>query len=77
MKYRRCQFSGDFVHVRQHQHQALRRGEGRGQCTSLQGAMDRTGGTAFVLHFHHGGHMAPDIRNITGGPFIRQFRHRG
>ena len=38
--------------------------------------MNRAGSAALVLHFDHGRYMAPDIRDIAGGPFIRQFRHR-
>ena len=55
------QLAGDLVHVGDHQQQALRRGEGRGQGAGLQGAVDRAGGAAFGLHLDHLGHRAPDV----------------
>ncbi len=40
VKYRRRQFAGDLVHVGDHQQQALGRGEGRGQGSGLERAMN-------------------------------------
>jgi len=58
---RRGQFAGDLVHVRDHQQQALRRGEGRGQCTALQGPVQSARRATLALHFDHGRDGAPHI----------------
>ena len=50
MKYRRRQFAGDFVHVRNHQQQTLRGSEGAAERAGLERAMDRAGRAAFALH---------------------------
>ena len=56
MKYRRRQFAGDLVHVRDHQQQALRRGEGRGQGSGLERAVNRSRGARLRFAFQsHGG----------------------
>ena len=39
-------------------------------------AVHGAGGAAFVLHFNHGGDVAPDVGDLLGGPFIGQFSHR-
>ncbi len=44
------QLARDLVHVRQHQQQALRRGEGRRQRAGLERPVDRAGGAALALH---------------------------
>ena len=49
----RGQLTSDLVHVRDHQQQALRGGEGGGQRTALQRAVQGTGGAALALHLHH------------------------
>jgi hypothetical protein len=62
--HERRQLAGDLVHVRDHQQQALRRGEGRGQRTGLQRTVHRAGGagprTAFL-----------DIRGVVPQMFLR------
>ncbi len=49
MKDRGSQFSGDLVHVRDHQQQTLTGRKGRGQCTTLQSAVYGTGRTPLGL----------------------------
>ena len=75
VKRRRRKFARDLVHVGDHQQQALRRGEGRGQGSGLERAMDRSGGAAFALHFDHVGHGAPDVGHSFRRPLVRPFAH--
>jgi hypothetical protein len=70
------QLSRDLVHVRDHEQQALRRGERRGQRASLQCAVHRPGGTAFGLHLDDVGHDAPDVLLAAGRPLVGQLAHR-
>jgi hypothetical protein len=74
--YRAGQLARDLVHVRDHQQQTLGRGEGRGQRSALQGAVQRARRAALALHLHDGGDRAPNVRTPTAGPFIGQFGHR-
>ena len=76
MKDGRVQLPGDLEHVRQHQHQALRRRERRGQRARLQSAVERAGGAAFGLHFLHDRHIAPNVLNPGGRPFVGDVGHR-
>ena len=62
VKCGRRKFSGDLVHVGDHQQQTLGGGEGGGQRSRLQSSVDRTGSSAFALHFNHMGYAAPDVR---------------
>ena len=71
----RRQLAGDLVHVGDHQQQALRRREGRGQGAGLQGAMHCARRAAFRLHLHHQGHGAPDVGLQLGRPLVRPFAH--
>jgi hypothetical protein len=72
----RCQLAGDLVHVRDHQQQALRRGEGRGQRAALQGAVQSAGRSTLALHFDYRRYGAPHIRPPRAGPFVSQLGHR-
>ena len=75
MKHRRRQLAGDLVHVRQHQHQALRGGEGGGQGAGLQGAVHRAGGAGLALHLDHLGYRAPQVGPPGRRPFIGMLAH--
>src|SRR5690606_308718 len=57
----RGQFPGDLVHVGDHQEETLRGGEGGGESTRLQRAVDGTGGAALALHLDDLGNDAPDV----------------
>ena len=72
----RQHFAGDFVHIGNHQQQALRCGERGGQRTSLQRTVQCTGGTAFRLHFLYGNVLSPKILATASGPLINVLRHR-
>ena len=76
VEHRRRQLAGDLVHVRDHQQQALRGGEGRRQCAALQRAVQRAGGPALALHLHHRRHAPPDVRPPLARPLVGQLRHR-
>ena len=66
VQHRRGQLTGDLVHVRDHQQQALRGGERRRQRAALQRAVQRARRAALALHLHHRGHRAPDV----GAPWL-------
>ena len=72
----RRQFAGDLVHVRDHQQQTLRRGEGRGQRAALQGAVQSSGRSTLALHFDHRRDGAPHIGPPGAGPIVGQLGHR-
>ena len=59
VEHRGGQFARDLVHVGDHQQQALRCGEGGGERTGLQRAVQRAGRAAFALHLDHGWHACP------------------
>ena len=77
MERRGRKLSGNLVHVRNHEQQALRGGERSGQRTGLQRAMHRSGSAAFALHLDHVGHCAPDVLDTLRRPFVRPFAHVG
>jgi hypothetical protein len=59
---RRRELAGDLEHVGDHQQQALRRGERRGQRALLQRAVQAPGGAGLGLHLDHVGDRAPQVR---------------
>ena len=71
------QLAGDLVHVRDHQQQALGRGERRGERAGLQRAVHGTGGAGFGLHLRDADRLTKEILAIVRSPVIRNFRHRG
>ncbi len=75
MEHRRSQFTGDLVHVGQHQHQSLTGGEGGGERPRLQGAVYRASRPPFTLHLYHGGDVAPQVGLPFCRPGIGQFGH--
>ncbi len=76
VKHHRRQFAGDFVHVRNHQQQTLRRGERGALRAGLQRAMDGARRAAFALQLDDRGHGAPEIFQTTRRPIVRPFAHR-
>ena len=74
--HRRGQLAGNLVHVGDHQQQALRGRESRGQGSGLQGAVDRPGGAAFALHLGDARHLAPEVGAAFGRPLVGEFAHR-
>ena len=77
MKNAGREFTGNLIHVGQHQHQSLRRGEGGGERARLESTMDGAGSAAFTLHLDNDRHIAPDILNAFGAPLIGQLGHGG
>ena len=47
------QLAGHFIHIGDHEQEALRGGEGSGKGARRQRAVDRTGHAAFALHLDH------------------------
>ena len=75
--HRGRQFSGDLIHIRDHQQKALRRGERRAERSGLQRAMQRAGRAAFALHFDDRGDRAKDVAAAFIFPLVRPFAHGG
>ena len=69
------QFPGDLEHIGDHQQQTLAGGEGGSQRTGLECSMDRTGCTAFRLHFDYQRNGTPDILTLYGRPIVSKFPH--
>ena len=61
----RRQLAGDLEHVRDHQQQALRRGERRRQRAGLERAVQRAGGAGLALHLDDRGDRAPEVRSAA------------
>ena len=72
----RGQFTGDLVHVGDHQQQALGGRKRGGECTGLQCAVQGAGSAAFALQFFHDGQCAPDILLPFRAPLIGPLGHR-
>ena len=70
------QLAGHFIHIRNHQKQALRCSVGSSQRTSLQRAVNCAGGTSFRLHFHQLYGLPENILFALGSPFIDNLSHR-
>ena len=77
MKRRGRKLSRNLVHVRNHEQQALGRGERSRQRASLQRAVNSPGSTAFALHLHYVGHRSPDVLDSLRRPLVRPFAHVG
>ena len=69
-------FTGNLVHVGDHQQQTLRSSVGGSQRTCLQRAVYGTGGTGFRLHFLNQYCFAEDVLATCGSPFVHVFSHR-
>ena len=74
--HRRRQLAGDLEHVRDHQQQALRRGERGGQRTLLERAVQRAGRAGLGLHLDHVGHGAPQVGPSGRRPVVGVLGHR-
>ena len=76
MDDRRRQLTRDLEHVGDHQEQALRRREGRGQGSLLKRAVECPGGTSLGLHLHDVGNLAPQVGPSCCGPVVAMLGHR-
>ena len=65
----------DFVHVGNHEEQALGGGVGGGQGPGLEGAVDGPRRAALGLHLHHLGGLAEEVLLPVGGPLVHVLRH--
>ena len=70
-------FTGNLVHVGNHQEEALGGGEGAGEGTALEGAVYGAGGTGLALHLRHFNGLAPEVLLPMGGPLVDVLGHRG
>ncbi len=69
------QLTGDLVHVRDHQQQALRGGVGGGQSTGAEGAVHRAGSTGLGLHLDDLDRGAEDVLQASGRPLVDHVGH--
>ena len=69
-------FTGDLVHVGDHEQQALRCGEGGGQCAGLERTVHSAGGTALALHFLYQDRFAEHVLAALRRPVVDVFGHR-
>ena len=75
MEDARQEFTGNLVHIRNHEQQPLGSRIGRGQSTGSQGAVYGTGSAAFSLHFLNLDNLAEHVLDALGCPFIHFFCH--
>ncbi len=71
------QLAGDFVHVGNHQQQALGCGVGGGQRTCGQRTVHGPRSTGFTLHFLYTNGLPKQVEPAFCSPFVYIFRHRG
>ncbi len=75
--HERRQLARDLVHVRNHEEEALRRRERRGEGARLDRAVDRARGAALGLHLDDFGDVAPDVLLALRGPLVGPLAHVG
>jgi len=61
VEYGGCRFARDFVHVRDHEQEPLRSGEGGGERTGRERTVNCASSTRFRLHFHYVRQGTPNI----------------
>ncbi len=66
---------GDLVHVREHQEQPLRGGEGSGERAGHQRAVHRPGRPRLRLQLPDVQHLAEDVLPPLGRPLVRNLPH--
>ena len=70
-------FAGDAVHDRDHEHEALGRGEGCGERARFERTVDRADRARFGLHFHQRHGLAEHVLAAFRRPFVGFSGHRG
>ena len=75
MEYGRQQLTCHLIHVWYHQQQSLGSGESGCQCSALQGAVYRTGRTAFTLELHDLNRLTKQVLFALSGPHVYGLRH--
>ena len=76
MKYRARQFACDFVHIRNHQEQALRSRKRRAQRSRRQRTVYGARSSRFRLHFDNRRHRAPNIFFVLCRQIVGNLTHR-
>src|SRR5690554_4750972 len=77
MEYAGQQFTGNLIHIGDHQQQSLRSSKGRGQGTGLQGSVNGTGRTGFRLHFLQLDRFSENVLSSACCPLIHILSHSG
>ncbi len=67
--------AGYFVHIGNHQEQALRRGVRAGKRARAKRAVNCARSSAFGLHFRNPYFLSPHVGSACGRPFVRNFCH--
>ena len=75
MENARQHFGRDFVHVRNHEEQALRSSVGRGERARCQRTVHGTGGAAFGLHLAYLHASAEDVLHALRRPLVNKVGH--
>ncbi len=75
VEHARKHFAGDFVHVGNHQQEALRCGESVGEHAVHQRAVNGAGSAAFALHFLNQNRLAENVLAAVGCPFVNELCH--
>jgi hypothetical protein len=73
---RRRQLSGDLVHVRDHEEQALRRRERRRERAAEERPVDRARRAALALHLDDARRESPEVRAALARPSVGELPHR-
>ena len=71
------QFTGDFVHVGDHEQQTLGSRVGGGEGTGGKHAVHSASGAGFGLHFAHIHDLAEQVFGALGSQLIHDFAHDG
>ncbi len=77
MEHGRDQFSGDLVHVRDHEKQTLGGGIGACQSSGDQRPVNGSGSSGFRLHFRDPDFLAPNVLSAFCRPLVHPFSHGG
>ncbi len=75
MEHARQKLAGNFVHVGNHEEQALRGGERGGQRARRKGTVHGTRRAAFRLHFSNADLLAEQVGSAVGRPLIGYLGH--
>jgi hypothetical protein len=73
----RRQLAGDLEQVRDHEQEALRRGERRHERARLERAVGRAGGARLGLHLDDARDLAEHVLAAVRGPLVAVLSHRG
>ncbi len=71
------QLAGEFIHVGDHQKQALGSGEGGSEGAALKGTVHSARSAGFGLHLRDPHLLAEEIQPAVRGPVVCNFRHWG